>query len=373
MVSTRSIARLGTLAVGLGIGAAWAHTPIASADTPGDAASTVDSLISGLPAADPSSLDFQISFNGVDLFSTTSNEATATTVAGQFGLAIAFGDGASATAEGGTGDYALASGNDALANAGSLTEGATGNNFDIAEDIGNNTTGGGGAPDGAYAGAGSLIGATSSAGTDSNDSAYDFGNNGLDSDALSGGNTGAFSGDGALVGLSGAGSGDTAYDAGNNLGFGDGPAAVDGNNNFASESGSTDGTNEGAFAAVGNNNTAIADTSYTTNGDGVFSGAGAGNYAYVFGPDNSTADAGGTTTALGDSATEVGNGNIAYVWDPFASATSEASSAIAGSTDLTAGSSDLAEVLGTQGSAVADGGNLLYDIISLFGNTAGMF
>ena len=36
MVNSRGIARLGMLAVGLGIGAAWAHPPVASADTSGD-------------------------------------------------------------------------------------------------------------------------------------------------------------------------------------------------------------------------------------------------------------------------------------------------------------------------------------------------
>jgi hypothetical protein len=363
------------LAVGLGIGAAWAHTPVASADTSTDWLSSIDSLLVGaaLPAADPAATtDFQISFNGTDLFPTLGNEATATTVAGQFGLAIAFGDGASATAEGGTGDYALASGTNALANAGSLTAGATGNNYDYAEDIGNNPTGGtfDGAPDGAYAGAGSLIGAPDSTGTDSHDTAIDIGNNSVGTDVPNGGNSGAFAGDGELVGLSGSGSGDTAYTNGALDGFGDGSAAVDGNNDYASSTGSETGNNEGAFAAVGNNNTAIADTNYTTSGDGVFSGAGNSNYAYVLGPDNSTADAGGTTTALGDSSTELGNSNIAYVWDPFASATSTADSAIAGSTTTAAGSSDLAEVLATQGNAVADGGNFLYDIISLFGTIA---
>ena len=133
MVNTRGIARLGMLAVGLGIGAAWAHPPVASADTSGDAASTVDTLLSGaVPAADPAAtMDFQISFNGTDLFSTVGNEATATTVAGQFGLAIAFGDGSTAEAEGGFGDYATATGG-ATAIAGDPTSSATGNNFDSA-------------------------------------------------------------------------------------------------------------------------------------------------------------------------------------------------------------------------------------------------
>ena len=122
MVNTRGIARLGMLAVGLGVGAAVAHTPVASADTSSDWLSSIESLLSGaVPAADPAAVtDFQISFNGTDLFSTVGNEATATTVAGQFGLAIAFGDGATANAEGGIGNYALADGTNALANAGSF-------------------------------------------------------------------------------------------------------------------------------------------------------------------------------------------------------------------------------------------------------------
>lgn len=366
MVNSRGMARLGVLAVGLGIGAAWAHTSVASADSSTDWLSSIDSLLTGgaLPAPAATS-DFQISFNGTDLFPTAGNEATATTVAGQFGLAIAFGNGASATAEGGTGDYALADGTNALANAGSLTPGATGNNFDFAEDIGNNTAGGSGAPDGAYAGAGSLIGAPDSTGTDSNNIAIDFGNNGPDGTV--GGNTGAFAGDGELVGLSGAGNGDTAFDSGNNLGFGDGPAAVDGNSNYASEFGNTTGTNEGAFAAVGNNNTAIADNNYTDSGAGVFAGAGNDNSAFADGPANSSADAGGFSTALGNATDELGNGNISYVFDPFGST---ADSAISGSTQTVAGSNDLAEVLLTHGNAVADGGNFLYDIITLFGNIA---
>src|SRR5271156_4294803 len=205
MVNVRGLGRLGMLAVGLGVGAAWAHMPVASADASSDWLSSADSFFSGAsPAASPA--DFQISFNGMDLFSTVGNEATATTVAGQFGLAIAFGDGASATAEGGTGDYALASGNDALANAGSLTSGATNFNFDSAVDIGNNTTDAGttGAPDGAYAGGGSLIGGTDSgtAGS-SHDSAIDIGNNGPDTETGfpgDGGNSGSFAGDSQLIG-----------------------------------------------------------------------------------------------------------------------------------------------------------------------------
>jgi hypothetical protein len=355
MVNTRRIARLGTLAVGLGIGAAWAHTPVASADTSNDLLSSIDSLLSGVPAADPAAVtDFQISFNGTDLFPTLGNEATATTVAGQFGLAIAFGDGASATAQGGTGDYALADGTNALANAGSLTSGATGNNFDSAVDIGNNApVGVGVVPDGAYAGAGSLDGGVDS-GTSSNDSAYDFGNNGPD--GAENGTNGAFAGDSAIIGEGAtAGNGDTAYTAGNLNGTDNGSAAVGGNNEFASSSGTETGTGEGAFAEFGNNNTAIADTNYTVDNAGVGAFDGNGNFAYVVGPDNSTADA-------------QGGSDIAYVSDPFSSATGPADSAVAGGGSFT---NDLAEVLLTHGTATADTANLLYDIVSLFGNISG--
>jgi hypothetical protein len=364
-------------AAGFATGAALAFAPLASADTTSDAASVVDSLISGVsPAATGINLD--ISFDGYTLYDGMGTAVANTGAAGNglYDFAIAYGAGANATAEGGTGDYALASGTNALAHAGSLTTGATGFNYDIAEDIGNNTTDAGttGAPDGAYAGGGSLLaGGHDSSAVSSNDSAYDIGNNGPDTSTTfpgDGGNTGAFAGDGQLIGVNGAGSGDTAYDAGNNLGFGNGPAAVDGNNNFASESGNTNGTNEGAFAAIGNNNTAIADTNYTTSGDGVSAIGGNSNYAYVYGPDNSTADAGGTSTAIGEPATLVSSNNIAYVTDPFSSTTSAADSAVAGSNGTTAGGSDLAEVLYTHGNAAAQGAPNLYDIITPFGTSA---
>src|ERR1700722_17337889 len=93
MVNSRGVARLGMLAVGLGIGAAVASTP-------------------GVARAD----DFQISIDGMDLFSTVGNTATAFSGSGD--IAIAFGDGASASAVGGTGDFALAAGSDAEAGAG---------------------------------------------------------------------------------------------------------------------------------------------------------------------------------------------------------------------------------------------------------------
>jgi hypothetical protein len=374
-VNTRKIGRLGMLAVGLGLGAAMAHSPVASADASNDWLSSVDSFLGGLSPAAATPVNIDISFDGMTIYD-GGGTATATTVAGQYGLAIAEGDHANAVAEGGTGNYALADGTYALAKAGSEATGATNSSYDSAIDIGNNPVPNTitGAPDGAYAGGGSLIGGVDSgtAGS-SHDTAYDIGNNTgtiTTPGDFDGGNSGAFAGDGQLIGLSGAGNGDTAYTAGDINGFGDGSASVDGNNNYASTSGSETGQNEGAFAGLGNNNSAIADTSYTEDGSGVSATAGNGNYAYVFGPDNSTADAGGASTVLGSASTELGNNNISYVWDPFASATSEASNAISGSGYGVAGSNDLAEVLLTHGNAFADGGNFLYDIVSLFGNIA---
>jgi len=353
-------------AAGFATGAALAFAPLASADTSSNWLSSIDSLLSGgaLPGADPTSaLDLQISFNGMDLLPTTDNSATAETIAGQFGLAIASGANSTAIAEGGFGDNAMASGTNALAEAGSTAHGATGFNFDSATDIGNNADPSSyvGAPDGAYAGGGSLIGGTDS-GTSSNDTAQVIGNMGTDNEALDGGNSGAFAGDGQLIGASGAGNGDTAYTSGNIDGFGDGSAAVAGNSDSAYTTGSETGTNEGAFSAFGNNNSATADTNYTADGSGVSATDGNGNYALAYGPANSTASAGGENTGA-----LAGNNNIAIVNDPFGST---ADSATAGSNSTGAGSSDLAEVLYTHGDASAQGANNLYDIITPFGTTA---
>jgi len=135
MVITRGAARLGMLAVGLGIGAAVAHTPVASADSSGDWLSSIDSVLSGgaLPAP-ATSLDYQISIDGYDLFPTAGNTATATSGIGD--IAIAYGDNSVAAAEGGFGDDAFADGAYATANAGDPTTGATGNNFDFASATG---------------------------------------------------------------------------------------------------------------------------------------------------------------------------------------------------------------------------------------------
>jgi hypothetical protein len=304
------------LAVGLGIGAAVAHSPAASADSSTDWLSSIDSLLSGggLSAlTDPSTLNLAISFNGQSLVS--DGNATATTESGEYGLAIAYGSGADASAEGGTGDYALADGTYALAKAGSLT--GTGDNDDSAIDIGNNVdpTTFPGAPDGAYAGGASLIGGTDT-GTSSDDTAIDIGNNGVSSDTSfpgDGGNTGAFAGDGGLIGASGAGNGDTAINFGNDNGFGLGPAAVDGTGDYASQDGDYTGTNLGSLAGFGN--------------DDIASAVGPGSNAY----------------AGGSGPGDLGNTDIAYVLDPTGT---DGSSAFAGFDPLTnaVGSSELAGV-----------------------------
>lgn len=114
MVNARGIARLGMFALGLGVGAAVVSTPgIAGADST-DWLSSIDGLLGGLSVpAQTSDLNLAISFNG-DEFVHDGN-ATATTVAGEYGYAIAYGNDASATANDGTGNYALAEGNGAIA------------------------------------------------------------------------------------------------------------------------------------------------------------------------------------------------------------------------------------------------------------------
>jgi hypothetical protein len=366
MVGTRGFARLGMLAVGLGVGAAMAHSPVASADSSTDWLSSIDTLLGGgaLPAP-ASGLDLAISFDGYSLFQ--AGNAFAYTFTGDYSLAIADGDGsvanaagtggdsafadgtdAAAYATGGTGDYAVADGTNALASAGGLLN-DTGANYDTAIDIGNNDLPLGGVADGAYAGNGDLDGGT---GTGAYDTAIDIGNN--TNDASVSGNEGAFAGAGGLEGLAGDGNNDTAIDVGNNSGAYNGTFAMIGNGNYASESGSTTGHGEGASADYGNDNTAIADTSYTAVADRAQAGIGNDNYASVLGPENSTA-----TASAGDS-------NIAYVLDPFGSTASQAFSG-------DGFNSDLAALLFTDGNATASGANFLYDILTAFGLESGTF
>jgi hypothetical protein len=353
-------------AAGFACGAALAFTPFASADTSTAWWSSIDSLLAGAsPAETVPAVNMAISFDGISLMQ--EGNATATTLPGQFGLAIASGDHATAYAAGGFGDSALASGTYSLAEAGSKTAGANDFNFNSATDIGNNVNPSTyvGAPDGAYAGGASLIGGTDAATASSNNTAQFIGNAGVSpltgpyADDFNGGNSGAFAGDSGLIGYGNvAGSGNTAYTSGNINGFGDGSAAVAGNGNSAYTTGTETGQNEGAFSGFGNFNSATADNNYTLDGHGVSATFGNCNYAFVNGPADSTAHAGGVADHLG-------NSNIAYVSDPFGTS---ADTATAGSSSGASGSNDLAEVLYTHGSASAQGGNFLYDIVSVFGN-----
>jgi hypothetical protein len=153
----RLLASLGIAAAGLGIAAALTVTPgVASAD---DSSTDPFWWLGGIDLADlmvpatSTSLDYQISVDGMDLLPTTGNSATAISEMGD--IAVASGNGAFAEA-GGTGDVAWASGGDSYADAdynynvafaagtGSLAtaggfEGITGNH-DIAEALGDFST-----------------------------------------------------------------------------------------------------------------------------------------------------------------------------------------------------------------------------------------
>jgi hypothetical protein len=387
MVNVHGVARLGVLAVGLGIGTGWAHAPLASADSSSDWLSSIDSLLSGASPAPATPLDLSISFDGYSIYN-GGGSAEADTNTGDYSLAIAYGDNATAIA-GSTGGVAVADGADAYAGAGTLGTGdvavadgsgalawAAGGNGDVAEAVGTNADAWAGAAGmgvtgadydtaidignnsvpatygtdiGAYAGNSDLAGGTDG-GTGVHDTAIDIGTNTNDS----GGdvsNDGAFAGAGGLGNGSGDGNSDTAIDVGNNSGSGfDGSFAVEGNGNYASESGDGTGPGDYIYAGQGNDNTAIGA------GDtlGVDAYGGNDNYAYVDGPTDSTALA------------YDGDSNIAYVSDPFDAAGSP-DSAVAGD----GFSNDLAEVLFAHGNATADTANLLYDIVSLFGNFTG--
>ena len=299
MVNSRAISRLGMLAVGLGIGAAVASTP-------------------GVARAD----DFQISIDGMDLFSQVGNTATAVSGTGDF--AIAFGDGAYASAQGGTGDFALADGSGAEALAGGLS-GDTGADDDSAIDIGTNT---GLFGDGSFAGNGDLEGGQGS-GTGSGDTAIDIGNN-------SGLYDGSRAGAGGLLGE--PGDDDTAIDVGNNTGTEDGSAAFAGNDNYAGVS----GDNSESEAEFGN-----------------------GNVADVVGP-NSFAGAGD------------GNHDVGYVFDPSGTDGSDAYAGYPGDSDLSAvfgdglnsmstfGHTDFYDIMTPSGDFPGTVSGLLAELLSLF-------
>jgi hypothetical protein len=117
MKSTRALTRLGLLAVGLGVGAAFASMPaIASADTSSDWLSAVDSFLSSAApaAATVTGLNVAISYDGASLFQIGTAHASSGS-GGDF--AIAYGADSSAAATG-TDSYATVYGDGSSAVAG---------------------------------------------------------------------------------------------------------------------------------------------------------------------------------------------------------------------------------------------------------------
>ncbi len=141
MMNGRGRARLGTLAVGLGIGAAMASVPGAASADSSDWLSWIDTLLSGVavPAAGTTTpLDIAISMGGVSLLQV----GTAHAYSGTDGdIAMATGAGSTAYAYG-TNDYADVLGNNDTGYAGGYDPaGAVGSNDDTVFIDGNNDFG----------------------------------------------------------------------------------------------------------------------------------------------------------------------------------------------------------------------------------------
>lgn len=327
MRHTAGIGRLGLLAVGLGIGGAWASAPgVASAS------------------------DIQISISGTDLFPTADNTATAVSSFGN--IAIAIGDGANANALGsvpflGIFNTALAVGTDSSATAsligafdvasaigtGSVAGAGVGGLFDLASAIGTGSQVG--------AGIGGLFDLASAIGKDSSSSGF-FGVGNLAAalgpDSTVGSGVGvdnlAIAGPGGLASAVGLLNAAFAAGAGSD-------AAAGGVLNAALALGSqVAATASGVFdLAVAEGVNAVVKAM-----NGFF------DFAYALGTGSTTDEvyAGGIGGVLGnaDTATVIGSG----------------STATAGSDATTSGNFDLAAALGDMLHAHATGGNFLIDI-----------
>jgi hypothetical protein len=235
MRHAKAIRRLGTLAVGLGIGAAVAATPgIARADsTAADAAAFDPSALFAESAPAVSGLDLAISIDG-----------------------FSFLQDGSATAYSGTGDIAIAYGDDATASAGSASNPGI---FDSAFADG---------PDaGAYAGVGN------------DDSATAIGSGSSASVGSGDGDTGFADGTGTSVTAGGESNAGTLELAGNDM--------------YASAVGSDD--NAVAEAALGGVSTASTGDVATSIGNSSDAYAGVGDYDFagVFGESLTSAATGG--------------------------------------------------------------------------------
>lgn len=286
MVNARRLGQLGMLAVGLGVGSAMAATPgIAWADN-SQVVSSIDP--SGLfAAADPAqSLDFQISIDGMDLFPTVDNSAIAFSGTGD--MAIAFGAGAQAFAEGGYGDYASANGTDAFAEAG--YGGETGNNFDYASASGTD--------------------ADAQAGNDPHSEFSDATTgNSFDSATASGNDASAYAGF--------DGSNDSAAASGN---VANALAGDNGNGDFASVvGGNTDAeAGESASLVPANDDTAIVLGNLITAESGLTQAIAGGGFS------------GPSYSVLGDG----GSNDISFTTDPFGTVGSDAVAGLGNNFDL---------------------------------------
>ena len=249
MKNAKLIGRLGLLTVGVGIGAAVAQTPIASADSPTDWLSSIDSLAGGaLPAAPSSGLDLAISFDGYSLFHDGSAVAdTGLAGNGNFDFAIAYGDGAIANAYGGIGDYALADGTNAFSNAG----GGTGANFDNAIDIGNNDVPSSVYTNGAFAGDADLVGNYKRRYRQLRHRHRHRQQHRRRRYRLERPRRRLRRRRWPLLDNTGNGDHDTAIDFGNNSGDHDASLALAGNGNYASESGNTSGFGRRSLCGLG--------------------------------------------------------------------------------------------------------------------------
>jgi hypothetical protein len=217
MLNIVALGRIGILGVGLGVGAAVASLPgIASADPTPDpnifSSIDVSSLLQDIfpaTAADPSNI--AISVDGFSLL----QEGTATANSGSGDFAIAVGNDASATATGGFGDMASASGTDATAS-------ATDGNFNFAS----------------ASSVFSTTGGTATAGNGSFDVAEEGGLNGTAT-----ADNGSFDGAFALTGASGTaiaqfGNGDFANTTGDGFSSAGGTSEFIGNADYAANLGS---------------------------------------------------------------------------------------------------------------------------------------
>jgi hypothetical protein len=357
------IGRLTMLVTGLGIGAALAWTPgVALADpsttlTPTEIAD-IDKVLVAL--LDPSGAPIQVSINGMDLFPTDGNTATATSAMGD--IAIAVGDGANATSGqgllgilgSGIGDLAFADGTNSTADA-ALVGGA---NLDFVFADGANSFANAGL--GANLDIASAVGTGSSAEVavgDSLDGAFADGTDSLAKVGLGNLDLATALGTGSNA-TAGVGNADLAAafngsDA-NASGF-DTTAFANGANSDATGTG---GILDSAFANGGGD--ALANGDLDT---AIVSGAnaeatainGIHDLAFVVntGSAMDEAVAGGTGAILNDN-------DIAEIFGT-------GSTAFAGSDPTTAGSFDLAAVFGDMLNAMATGKDFLIDILpSLF-------